>query len=44
MTNMMITLNEFVDSRVKLEALGLISTYFKKGNINSYICLTNMEI
>lgn len=37
LNNMMITINEFDDSRVKLEALGLIKTYLKEGNINNYI-------
>ena len=37
LTNMMITVNEFDDARVKLEALGLLKTYVKKGNINSYV-------
>ena len=35
--NMMITVNEFDDARVKLEALGLIKTYLKEGSINSYV-------
>ena len=35
--NMMISKGEFVDSKVKLEALGLLKTYVKKGNINNYI-------
>lgn len=37
LTNMMITVNELDDARIKLEALGLLKTYVKKGNINSYI-------
>ena len=37
LNNMMITINEFDDSRVKLEALGLIKTYLKEGSINNYI-------
>ena len=37
LNNMMITVNEFDDARVKLEALSLIKTYVKKGNINSYV-------
>lgn len=37
LTNMMVTVNEFDDARVKLEALGLLKTYVKKGNINSYV-------
>ncbi|MFV0249444.1 MAG: replication initiation and membrane attachment family protein [Bacilli bacterium] len=37
MTNMRIKLNEILESRIKLEAIGLLKTYIKKGNINSYI-------
>ena len=37
LTNMMITVNEFDDARVKLEALSLIKTYIKKGSVNSYV-------
>lgn len=37
LTNMAISIQEFVDARVKLEAMGLINTYLKKGNINSYV-------
>lgn len=37
LNNMMITVNEFDDARVKLEALSLMKTYVKKGNINSYV-------
>ena len=37
LNNMMITVNELDDARVKLEALGLIKTYVKKGNINNYV-------
>ena len=37
LNNMMITVNEFDDARVKLEALSLIKTYVKRGNINSYV-------
>ena len=35
--NMMISTGEFMDAKSKLEAIGLIKTYLKKGNINSYI-------
>ena len=35
--NMMISTQEFIDSKVKLEAVGLIKTYLKKGDINNYI-------
>ncbi len=37
LTNMAISIQEFVDARIKLEAMGLINTYLKKGNINSYV-------
>ena len=37
LTNMMVTVNEFDDARVKLEALSLIKTYIKKGSVNSYV-------
>lgn len=37
LTNMMITVNELDDARVKLEAIGLIKTYVKRGSINSYV-------
>ena len=35
--NMQITISEIDDARVKLEAIGLLKTYKKEGNINSYI-------
>ena len=35
--NMQITINEIDDARVKLEAIGLLKTYLKKGNVNNYI-------
>ena len=37
LTNMQITISEIDDARVKLEALGLLKTYRKEGNVNSYI-------
>ena len=37
LNNMMITVSELDDARVKLEALGLIKTYVKEGNINNYV-------
>lgn len=37
LNNMMITVNEFDDARVKLEALSLIKTYVKKGSVNNYV-------
>ena len=35
--NMMISSSEFMDSKAKLEAIGLIKTYVKRGNINNFI-------
>lgn len=35
--DMMISNNEFIEAKEKLEAIGLIKTYLKKGNINNYI-------
>lgn len=35
--NMMIGGNEFREAREKLEAIGLIKTYVKKGNVNNYV-------
>lgn len=35
--DMMISPSEFIDAKVKLEAIGLLKTYMKKGNINSYV-------
>lgn len=37
LTNMMISNREFMDSKSKLEALGLIKTYVKKGSVNNYV-------
>ena len=37
LTNMQITISEIDDARVKLEALGLLKTYKKEGNVNSYV-------
>ncbi|MDD3452777.1 MAG: DnaD domain protein [Bacilli bacterium] len=37
MTNMRTRLNDIVESREKLEAIGLIKTYVKKGNVNNYV-------
>ena len=36
-TNMQMTLNEIVESRRKLEAIGLLKTFYKEENINNYI-------
>jgi len=35
--SMNISVQEFNDARIKLEAIGLIKTYQKKGNLNSYV-------
>lgn len=35
--DMMISNNEFIEAKMKLEAIGLIKTYFKSGNVNSYV-------
>ena len=35
--DMMISNAELIDSKVKLEAIGLIKTYVKSGNINNYV-------
>lgn len=37
LTNMHITMSEIVNARKKLEAIGLLKTYFSEGSINSYI-------
>jgi len=37
LTNMQITVSEIDDARVKLEAMGLLKTYKKEGNVNSFI-------
>ena len=37
MTSMNIRLDNILEAREKLEAIGLIKTYFKKGSINSFI-------
>ena len=37
LNNMMISVNEFDDARVKLEALSLLKTYVKRGTVNSYV-------
>ena len=35
--DMMISNSEFIDAKVKLEAIGLIKTYLKSGNVNNYV-------
>jgi len=35
--DMMISNSEFIDAKVKLEAIGLIKTYYKSGNVNNYV-------
>lgn len=37
LTNMHITMSEIVNARKKLEAIGLLKTYFSEGSINNYI-------
>lgn len=37
LNNMMISCNEFMEAREKLEAIGLIKTYVKKESVNSYV-------
>lgn len=37
MTSMKLKLNDIIDARKKLEAIGLIKTYVKEGNVNNYI-------
>jgi replication initiation and membrane attachment protein len=37
LNDMMISIQEFSDARKKLEAIGLLKTYVKKGNINNYV-------
>ncbi len=37
LNSMMITVNEMVDARRKLEAIGLLKTYVKKGDVNSFV-------
>lgn len=37
MANMKLNLTDIVDARKKLEAIGLIKTYIKEGNVNNYI-------
>lgn len=36
-TNMQISMHDILEARRKLEAIGLLKTYFKEENINSYI-------
>lgn len=37
MTNMRTRLSDIAEARQKLEAIGLLKTYVKKGNVNSYV-------
>ena len=37
MSNMGLRLDDILEAREKLEAIGLLKTYFKKGSVNSYI-------
>ncbi len=36
-TNMQLKTEEIIEAREKLEALGLLKTYYKKGSVNNYI-------
>jgi len=36
-TNMHLSLGEIVDAREKLEAIGLLKTYYREGTINNYV-------
>lgn len=37
LNNLLMTINEFDDARSKLEAIGLLKTYVKRGSVNNYI-------
>lgn len=37
LNSMMISINEMVDARSKLEGIGLLKTYIKKGSINNFV-------
>ena len=37
LNSMMISINEMVDARKKLEAVGLLKSYVKKGSVNSFV-------
>ena len=37
MSTMRLNLNEIIDARQKLEAVGLLKSYYKEGNINNFI-------
>jgi len=37
LNNMMISLTEMIDARIKLEAVGLLKTYIKTGSVNSFV-------
>lgn len=39
LANMAINVSELVEAREKLEAIGLLKTYFKEGHINQYVYL-----
>lgn len=36
-TNMQLTINDIIESRERLEAIGLLKTYIKKDNVNNYV-------
>lgn len=37
LNSMMISINEMIDARFKLEGIGLLKTYIKKGSINNFV-------
>ena len=37
MSNMKLSLEDIIEAREKLEGVGLIKTYLKKGNVNNYV-------
>lgn len=37
LNSMMITINEMIDARLKLEAIGLLKTYVKSGSVNNFV-------
>ncbi len=37
MTSMRVRLDEIAEARTKLEAIGLMKTFIKKGNINNFV-------
>jgi len=37
LNNMLVSINELTDARIKLEGIGLIKTYVKQGSVNNYV-------